>query len=120
MKAFCLFLVLVFGVLGCHRGLKQSPGAAGPPPMAGSQANAQQLSAPSVLVQGDVKNHVIPWTEDLTVAAAIGAAEYQSSFNPRLIILMREGQSYQIPVRELLSGRQNPLLEPGDLIDVKR
>jgi hypothetical protein len=120
MKVCYLYLVVIFGVPGCHRGLKQGPGAAGASMPGGPQVNAQQLSAPSVLVQGDVKNHVILWTEDLTVATAIAAAEYQSSFNPRLIILVRQGQSYQIPVRDLLSGRQNPLLEPGDLIDVKR
>ncbi len=85
----------------------------------GVQGAPQQPQEPSVLVQGDVKNHIIPLTEEMTLAQAIAAAEYKSVFDPRQILLIRQGQVTRIDPKQLLRGRQNPVLQPGDLIQLQ-
>ncbi len=72
-----------------------------------------------MLVQGDVKNHVIPLSEDMTLAQAIAAAEYKSWFDPHQILLIRQGRVTRIDPKDVLRGRQNPVLEAGDLIQVQ-
>ena len=81
------------------------------------QAAPQQ---PTVWVRGDVKNQIIPWTEDLTLSRAIVAADYQSVFDPRAIVVVRQGQVYRINPRDLLKGTDDPSLQPGDIIELQR
>ena len=81
---------------------------------------AAQNQAPTVTFRGDVKNPVVPWTEDLSLAAALVAAEYRGLWDPHSISITRNGKTYRINPRRLLSGAENPPLEPGDIVEVRR
>jgi len=82
------------------------------------QALAQTGPKPKIVtVTGQVRNSVIPWTEDLTLAKAIVAAEYTGYLNPRLIRLIRDGIPTDIKASALLNGQDMPL-QPGDTIQV--
>jgi hypothetical protein len=119
MKHFLLPTLLLVLLAGCRSVEKRSGPPPPPPPPIGMQGGLQQAQQPTVLVQGDVKNHVIPLSEDMTVAQAIDAAEYKSYFDPHQILLIRHGQATRIEPRKLLSGRQNPVLEAGDIIQLQ-
>jgi hypothetical protein len=73
----------------------------------------------AVTIQGDVKNHMVPWTEDLTVAKALVAAEYKGSWDPHQIWVRRGTNRYNVNVRSLLAGKEDPALEPGDVIEIR-
>jgi hypothetical protein len=73
-----------------------------------------------VTFRGDVKNRTVPWTEDLTLAQALLAAEYQGMWDPHSIVILRKGTKWPVNPKHLLSGRENPPLEPGDIVEVKR
>ena len=89
--------------------------------MAGEQRALQEVpqrpGAQMVLVQGQVTNPLIPWTQDLTLARAIVAANYVSPLNPMLIRLTRNGQTIEILPGDLLKGKDMPL-QPGDVIQI--
>jgi hypothetical protein len=78
----------------------------------------QQAQTPSVTLQGTLRNPVIPWTQDLTVAKAIVAADYYGSGDPRQIILVRQGIATRIDPKKLLTG-EDPPLQPGDILEVR-
>ncbi len=78
----------------------------------------QQPSAPSVTLMGEVHNPVIPWTEDLTLAKAVVAAEYYGRGTPRAIYLVRNGRATSVDPATLLGGQDIPL-EPGDIVDLR-
>ena len=79
---------------------------------------AQQARTASVTVVGHVRNPVIPWTEDLTVAKAIVAAGYSGLADPREILIRRSGQEIRIESRQLLSGEDVPL-QTGDVVEIR-
>src|SRR6266436_5511699 len=64
----------------------------------------QQARDTNVTVMGPVRNPVVPWTEDLTLAKALVTAEYQSPRTPRQIIILRAGQAIPVDPNQLLSG----------------
>ena len=72
----------------------------------------------SVIVKGNVRYSVIPWTEDLNVAKAIVAAEYLSVREPANIIIRRQGDRLFVSPNRLLQGIINPWLEPGDILEL--
>lgn len=80
----------------------------------------QQNQEPSVFVRGMVRNPRVPWIEGLTLAQALLAAEYTGALDPTRIQLTREGVTRVIDVRRLLRGQDDPLLEPGDRVEVFR
>ena len=80
-------------------------------------ARLQQMQGPSVSFVGPVRNNVVPWTQDLTVARAIVAAGYVGARDPRTIIVVRNGQAFTIDPNQLLSGEDMPL-ESGDLVQI--
>jgi hypothetical protein len=88
--------------------------------IAGQQSAMMTMQANKTMVQirGNVKNTSIPWTEDLTVAKAIVAAEYQGAHDPKSILIVRNGSGTEIPASELLQGHDEPLL-PGDIVEIK-
>jgi hypothetical protein len=61
---------------------------------------------------------VVPWTEDLTLAKALMAAEYQSRRNPRQIIILRGGQTIPVDPNLLLNGEDVPL-QAGDRVEIR-
>jgi hypothetical protein len=79
-----------------------------------------QPQAPVVSVMGQVRNHVIPWEEGLTLAQAIDAAAYTGIKDPMLIRLIRGTESVDIKPKDLLRGAVNPELEAGDIIELRR
>jgi hypothetical protein len=72
----------------------------------------------SVVVNGPVQNPEIQWTDGLTLAQAIAAANYTARGTPSEIILTRHGESASISPRDLLRGADVPL-EPGDVIELR-
>jgi hypothetical protein len=87
--------------------------------LAGRQAAlAQQAQGPVVQVVGDVKTHVIPWTEDLTLINALIAAEYQGVGDPSQITVVRDGQPTVVSPRQLLRG-EDMALQAGDRIEIR-
>lgn len=89
--------------------------------MAGQQQGmmqAQDLQRTGVRFIGNVKNPLIEWTQDLTLAEAIIAAEYQGRNAPGEIIILRRGQAIHFEPHRLLNGDDMPLL-PGDTVEVR-
>jgi hypothetical protein len=83
------------------------------------QAMAAQAQGPSVRIIGNVKNPIVPWTEDLTLANAIVEADYQDLMNPRQIIVTHpNGQVVYVDPKKLLRGQDMPL-ESGDRIEIR-
>ena len=78
----------------------------------------QQTQTPSVTVHGAVRNPLIPWTEELTVAKAIVAAVYFGAKDPQEIIVVRQGQAFPVDPKQLLSG-VDPALQPGDVMEIR-
>jgi len=83
---------------------------------AAKQWQSQQL--PEVIVQGPVRNRVVPWTEGLTLAQAIVDADYTGFMNPMLVRVIRNGQIIEeMKGVDLLHHRDVPL-EAGDIVDI--
>jgi hypothetical protein len=78
----------------------------------------QQAQNPSITVQGAVRNPLIPWTEDMTVAKAVVAAVYFGAKDPTEIIVVRDGQAFGVDPKQLLNGTDPPL-EPGDVLEIR-
>ena len=118
-KVLGCWLILSLAAFGCvtksaSRAQAQAAFAAG------QQQSLRQDQSPTVFVRGEVKKSVIPWTEGLTLARAIVAAEYTGLLNPKDIFLTRQGETHFIAASHLLRGQEDPLLEPGDLIELRR
>ena len=88
--------------------------------MAGEQramARMQQAQGPSVTLNGEVRNHVVPWTEGLTLAKAVLAADYCGAKDPGQIIIVHNGIGTRVDPMQLLSGVDIPL-QPGDIVQL--
>ena len=123
MKAISGFLfVLVLAVSGCTSNSKsrlqeQQAFIAGQQQAFNQQ---QQAQANTVMVRGEVRNQSIPWTQELTLAGAILASKWKGFMAPREILVIRRGQSYPINLDQFLRGLDDPALEPGDIVDLRR
>jgi hypothetical protein len=87
------------------------------------QALAQQQAQnqePQVYFRGQFRNRSIPWVEGMTLAQAILEAQFLANWEPYEIILSRQGAVQRVKTKRMLSGLQNPLLEPGDQIEINR
>jgi hypothetical protein len=114
---FCLLLPVL--AAGCESKSRAKAEARAAYFAGQQQGMAMQAGADSVWIVGDVKTPVIPWTDDLTLAKAIIAAEYQGLGDPSQIVLRRSGRPpYFVSPRQLLSGYDLPL-KPGDHIEVR-
>ncbi len=127
MKRLCLlcWLLLLVGV-GCRTKPSAPPGAQAPvatspqmvlPPRQPGQPVPEQGAF--VTVRGLVRNPVIPWTEELTLAQAIVQADYYGFGDPREITVIRQGVAYPVDPRRLLKGLSNGLLAPGDVVLIR-
>lgn len=88
--------------------------------IAGQQETMRQMQlnqSPNVNFVGPVRNPVVPWIQDLTLAQALISAQYTVRGDPREIILIRKGVASRIDPKKLLSGEDVPLLA-GDIIQV--
>ena len=119
---FCLLVLLLVALPACKTGSKSAAQAEAQASLfAQRQALAQmQPPPPSVFVRGEVKNRIIPWNEDLTLAQAIVAAEYRGPWDPHSILIIRKGQTFKINPKHLLWGTEDPPLEAGDVVEIQR
>jgi hypothetical protein len=78
-----------------------------------------QSAQPLVYFGGDVRNQRIPWSEGLTLAQALLAAEYTWTWDPRVITVTRGNEVVAVDPKRLLRGQEDPLLEPGDRVEVR-
>ena len=86
--------------------------------MAGQQAAMARMQAQnSVTVNGPVRNSVVPWTEGMTLAKALAAAEYYGKTDPSAIIVVHNGIGRRYDPKEVLKGVDVPL-EPGDAVQL--
>ena len=72
---------------------------------------------PCVTVNGEVRNHVVPWTEGLTLARAVIAADYIGTADPGQILIVHNGIATRLDPKQLLSGVDIPL-QPGDMVQL--
>jgi hypothetical protein len=115
--AGCLSILFVF-MTGCEtkgRARLQAEQA-----YVAGQEQALEQSRPKpamVTVNGPVRNSTIPWTEELTLAKAVLAADYTGYLRPRFFRVTRNGETQEIKSSALLAGQDMPL-EAGDVIEV--
>jgi hypothetical protein len=115
MKLFTAILILLAAAAGCTTKSKAKARAQSAF-MAGQNAGLRtQAQGMTVSVIGAVRNPIIAWTEDLTLAKAIVIAEFQEQRNPREIVIRRAGQEFRISPQTLLKGEDIPL-QPRDEI----
>lgn len=80
----------------------------------------QQKNEPVIWFRGEVRQARVPWVEGITLAEALATAQYTGNRDPRLITVTRAGQAYSIRPNLLLRGEDNPALEPGDIVELRR
>jgi len=115
----CL-LLLILAASGCTTNSKAKAQARAAFLAGQQQALMQQQQGPVVTVLGRVRNRTIPWTEELTLTKALVAAQYQGFSDPRVIFIIRNGLQFQVNVKQLLKGKEDPPLEPGDTIEIQK
>jgi hypothetical protein len=81
------------------------------------QQAQMQGQGPCVTVNGEVRNHVVPWEEGMTLAKALLAADYFGTTDPGQIIIVHNGAATRVDPRLLLSGKDIPL-QPGDIVQL--
>jgi hypothetical protein len=79
-----------------------------------------RIPAFSVKIVGEVRYPVVEWSEGLTLAQAIVAAEYTGPATPFSIEISRNGEIISVKPQYLLQGRNDPALEPGDVVEIRR
>ena len=83
-------------------------------------AAQQEAQQPAVWFRGLIRHPRVPWTENMTLAQALVAADYTGTLDPTSIKIIRQGQTYRIDPKRLLRGLEDPPLEPGDLVEISR
>jgi hypothetical protein len=76
-----------------------------------------QTQGPTVIFTGPVRNVLVPWTADLTLAKALLAADYFGKNDPSAITIRRGGEEIRVDPTKLLGGDDVPL-QPRDIIDI--
>jgi hypothetical protein len=115
----CGLLLIAVALSGCVS-KSQANARARAAYMAGQQQalmRMQQTQAPSVTINGEVRNRVVPWTEGLTLAKAVVAADYFGAKDPAQIIIVHNGIATRVEPQQLLSGVDIPL-QPGDIVQL--
>lgn len=115
----CWVIVLTIVVSSCTSGAKAKTRERAA--YAAGQQQAMERVAQmrsTVTVVGPVRNPILPWSGDLTLARAIVAADYYPRGEPREIVVMRNGQPIPFEPKRLLAGEDLPL-EVGDVINIR-
>jgi hypothetical protein len=119
----CVLILLAVAFGGCVSKSKAKAQAQAAY-LAGQQqamARMQQLQAqgqgPCVTVNGEVRNRVVPWTEGMTLAKALVAADYYGAADPGQILIIHNGIASRVEPQKLLSGVDIPL-QPGDVVQL--
>jgi hypothetical protein len=83
------------------------------------QGQAIEKTANTIWMIGNVKNTLLPWTEDLTLDKAIVAAEYQGTADPSQIVVRHDGEApVFVSAKQILKGFDMPL-KPGDRVEIR-
>ena len=88
--------------------------------LAGQQQAMMRMSQPQqpvVTFIGPVRNPVVIWSQDMTLAKAIVAAGYEAKTDPNQIMIVRNGQAIPVDPKKLLAGEDIPLVA-GDLVQM--
>jgi len=114
-----LILTLALPLCGCTTKSKakaqaQAAFAAG---QQQAYAQMQQAQRTSIRVLGPVRNPEIAWTDGLTLAQAIAAANCTFEHDPKAISIIRQRGRVPIDPKILLQGQDVPL-EPGDTVEI--
>ncbi len=118
MRILCCGLALLAALSGCVSKSKARAQAQEAFLAGQRQAMAlQQTREPSVSFVGPVNNRLIPWTENLTLAHALVAAEYVGRADPSALVIVRDSRPISVNPKDLLSGKDVPL-QQGDIIHV--
>lgn len=120
MKLFIAIMLLALAASGCvtrskARAEAQTAYAAGE---RAAYTRVAALQRTSVFVIGPVQKPDVTWTNGLTLAQAIVAADYTGHHNPGKITLIRQGEQAAINPADLLNGHDIPL-QPGDTITIQ-
>jgi hypothetical protein len=115
-----LFLFFILPLCGCTTKSKakaqaQAAFAAGQQQALAQMRQAQQTS---IRVLGPVRNPEIVWTDGLTLAQVIAAADCTFKDNPRGVFIIRQRERVAVDLNALLDGRDVPL-EPGDTVEIQ-
>ena len=119
MRALLALLILALATFGCKskqvRAQTPPPAYVDPAAMQEAMRQAQMV----VQVRGPVRNPVIPWSENLTLAGALVEADYIGRMDPLSVTVTRGRKVQRFSAARLLSG-VDMFLEPGDVIDIHR
>jgi hypothetical protein len=77
-----------------------------------------QNQAPRVTIIGPVRNGIVPWNQEMTLAKALLAADYIGTSDPTNIIIVHNGIATQVDPKQLLNGQDLPL-QAGDVVHLK-
>jgi hypothetical protein len=77
-----------------------------------------QAQGPTVTIIGEVRNPLVPWTTELTLAKAVVAADYYGQSDPSEIVVQRNGQEMRFDSKKLLTGADVQLM-PSDVIELR-
>ena len=77
-----------------------------------------QIQGPTVTVIGEVRNPLLPWTTELTLAKALVEADYYGQSDPTEIVIQRNGQETRFDPKKLLGGADVQLM-PSDVIELR-
>ena len=77
-----------------------------------------QAQGATVTFVGPVRNALVPWTAELTLAKAIVAADYLGPKDPTEIVIRRGTEEIRLDPKKLLGGEDVPLL-PRDVVELK-
>ena len=123
LTCLCLPLLLAVALAGCVSKSKANAQAHAAF-MAGQQQAMMKMQqaqtegqGPCVTVNGEVRNHVVPWTQGLTLAKAVVAADYCGTADPGQILIVHNGIANRVDPKQLLSGVDIPL-QPGDIVQL--
>lgn len=70
-----------------------------------------------VTIQGQVRQSVLPWVQNMTLGSALVAADYFGA-DPTNIVIVRQGRVFQVDPKTLLQGNDVQLLA-GDTIQIQ-
>lgn len=117
--SWLIALVLALAVVGCkHKPTaKEREYAAYLAGQRQAFTQVQEAQRTSIRIIGNVQNHELDWTNGLTLAHAIIAAQSSDHRNPREIVIIRQGERISIDPHDLLQG-DDFLLTPGDTVEI--
>src|SRR3954470_23708690 len=98
-----MILILLVAGLGCKS--KQATGKTPPPAYVDRAAMQEAMRQAQMIVQvrGDVRNHVIQWNEDLTLAGALVEADFIGRWDPLSVTVTRGRKVQRFSAARLLS-----------------